>query len=237
MPCLRMPRIRERPSGESWDSRSESSVYWGKTYAKVKMCPHIKPGGGQCGLTAEFCMCMCLLCGAPMRARKRCGAWISCGVRCPWGEDRSPEVSSPEQSPPNLPIARKRRWYLGPAPPTPHPKVATVSPARAEVHNSPAPSLLVALARTHPGDGRTPLINFVSLVAGGPDPPMPATAKRRGRPPKPKAPDARFSLDTTPASSPPPQFPSMPLPKPPTTWNTNKPPPSASIPPTVRPGE
>ena len=172
MPCLRMPRFRERPPGESWDSRSESSVYWGKTCAKVKMCPHVKPGGGQCGLTAEFCMCMCLLCGAPMRARKRCGAWISCGVRCPWGEDRSPEVSDPEQSPPKVPIPRKRRWDLGPAPPTPPPKVPSVSPARATVHNSPAPSLQ-ALARAHPGDGRTPLIHFVSLVAGGGDPHMP----------------------------------------------------------------
>ena len=248
MPCLRMPRFRERPPGESWDSRSESSVYWGKTCAKVKMCPHVKPGGGQCGLTAEFCMCMCLLCGAPMCARKRCGAWSSSGERCPWGQDRSPEVSSPEQSPPNIAIPRKRRWYLGPAatpppgpapsvPPshaTPPPEVATVPPARAAVHNSPAASLQ-ALARAHPGDGRTPLIHFVSLVAGGGDPPMPQTpgAKRRGRPPNPKVPDGRLSLDTTPASSPPAQTAAkdIPVPRPPTIWNRNKPPNSASIPP------
>ena len=213
MPCLRMPRFRERPPGESWDSRSASSVYWGKTCAKVKMCPHVKPGGGQCGLTAEFCMCMCLLCGAPMRARKRCGAWSSSGDRCPWGQDRSPEVSSPEQSPPNIAIPRKRRWYLGPAATPPPGPAPSVPPSHATVYNSP-------------------LINFVTVEPGGRDPPMPP-APKRGRPPKPRPADPSLSFPSTPTSSPPPPTAAandIPHPRPPTVWNTNKPA-SLSVPP------
>jgi hypothetical protein len=210
-PCMRagyrliMSHQDQRASGESWDSRSSSSVYWGKSSAKVKMCPHVKPGGGQCGLTAQFCMCMCLLCGSPMSARKRCGAWMKDGGRCPWGQDRSPEVSTPEQSPPKVPIPRKRRCPDSAAPGSPLPVSQAVQ----------------HLAAAHPGDRKTPLINFVTITPGRNDPPRPQTPKRvRGRNPK-KIPtkEPRYSLDSTPASTPPPKVSAdIPVPRPPTSW-------------------
>ena len=72
--CLCKARPRKPPTpSESYDGRAPNSKYWGPSTAKVKMCPHIKPGGGQCGLTAEHCLCICLMCKYPMCARKRCG--------------------------------------------------------------------------------------------------------------------------------------------------------------------
>jgi hypothetical protein len=102
---------RSAPEGPtptvSFDGRSAKSK-WGHAGGKlVKMCPHIKPGGGQCGLDAEHCFCLCLLCSAPMKARKRCGALMKDGSRCMWGSDRSPEVSSPEQDHPLEPRPRQ----------------------------------------------------------------------------------------------------------------------------------
>lgn len=104
--------------GFSLDGRAPTSVYWGKHSSKVKMCPHVRPGGGQCGLAPEFCLCMCLLCQSPMHARKRCNALMPDGSRCVWGQDRSPEVSTPEQSPdepprtpPITPATSLRRPY------------------------------------------------------------------------------------------------------------------------------
>ena len=81
----------------SFDGRSGQSKLLGKRARMVKMCPHVKPGGGVCGLEANHCMCECLLCHKLMRARKCCGARLLDGTLCPWGADRSPEISSPEE--------------------------------------------------------------------------------------------------------------------------------------------
>ena len=58
-------------------------------------CPHVKLGGGMCGLTPAHCRCLCMLCQAPMCAQQVCGV-------CTWGEpgDAPPAVSvaSPEGS-------------------------------------------------------------------------------------------------------------------------------------------
>jgi hypothetical protein len=195
------------------------------------MCPHIRPRcapyfgtGQQCGLTAEHCRCVCLLCGEPMRARRVCGALRDDGTRCTWGSNRSPDPSTPEASlsPERVVPPRKVVWWKDPAPPKPGPAPSV------------APSFQ-ALASAHPGDGRTPLINFVSLTPGGRDPPMPATPKR-GRPLKVRASqDVRFSLESTPTSSPPPTLNPIPHPRPPTIWN--RPPKTASIPPPRPRGE
>jgi hypothetical protein len=42
-------------------------------------CPHVKLGGGMCGLTPAHCRCLCMLCQAPMCAQQVCGV-------CGWGE-------------------------------------------------------------------------------------------------------------------------------------------------------
>ena len=73
------------PPGLSLDGRTPTSKTWGKRTAKVPMCPlfgrcpHVGPKGGQCGKEAAHCNCVCLLCQAPMRARKRCGALLADG--------------------------------------------------------------------------------------------------------------------------------------------------------------
>jgi hypothetical protein len=108
LPFSSMP-LPVRPPGVSYDGRSSSSVYWGKSTIKVKMCPHVRIGGGQCGLEARYCMCMCLLCGKPMEARKKCRRKQDDGSICPWGEDRSPDVSSPEQDRVVAPAPLRRR--------------------------------------------------------------------------------------------------------------------------------
>ena len=96
------------PPGVSFDGRSSSSRFWGPSGGKlVKMCPHVKPGGGVCGLEPQHCFCTCLLCGSLMHGRKACNARMPDGTRCTWGADRSPDVSSPEQEP--APPPRKRR--------------------------------------------------------------------------------------------------------------------------------
>jgi hypothetical protein len=114
-PNASLNRSRIARLGLSFDGRAPNSKYWGASTKMVKMCPHVKPGGGQCGLDADHCFCVCLLCQAPMRARKRCGARLTDGSICPWGQDRSPEVSSPEQDPP--PPPRKRPARRSPSPP------------------------------------------------------------------------------------------------------------------------
>ena len=180
--CQRMPRSL------SLDGRSPNSKYWGPRSKIVKMCPHIRPRnspyhgtGRQCGLTAEHCMCMCLLCGSPMRARRVCGAMREDGMtRCTWGSNRSPDTTSPEPSPERVIAPRPVVWWKDRAPPKPGP-APSVPPSQ-------------ALARAHPGDRLTPLVNFVSLTPGNRDPPMPPTPKR-GRPPKPRPAEGRLSLD------------------------------------------
>ena len=121
------PKIPIAP-GTSWDGRVGASAYWGKYTRKVKMCPHVRPGGGQCGLEAKHCMCMCLLCQAPMSARKRCGAKLPDGSICPWGQDRSPEVSEPEQDPEYHPLPRQIPWHQGLVPSTPPGRVPSDNP-------------------------------------------------------------------------------------------------------------
>jgi hypothetical protein len=177
------PKIPIAP-GTSWDGRVGSSCYWGKYTKKVKMCPHIKPGGGQCGLEAKHCMCLCLLCHAPMNARKRCGAkCLETGKRCPWGADRSPEVSSPEQDPPFHPIPRKIPWHRGLVPSTPPGRVPSDDPPVS--YTSPvvrtAPRVLAAIAAM--SDFAVPGYCLPNLEPGGYDG-LPRTPKRKERTPK-----------------------------------------------------
>jgi hypothetical protein len=126
----------------SFDGRSPNSKYWGVSTTLVKMCPHVKPGGGQCGLDADHCFCLCLLCQGPMNARKRCGRRLPDGTMCPWGQDRSPEVSSPEQDPP--PPPRKRpACSLSPAASTALPAASAAdvgTPERTSPSRSPSRS-------------------------------------------------------------------------------------------------
>jgi len=99
-----------RPPGVSYSGRSAGSKFWGASGGKlVKMCPHVKPGGGVCGLEPKHCFCTCLLCCSLMHGRKHCNALMKDGTRCPWGADRSPDVSSPEQEPIVAPIPRRNR--------------------------------------------------------------------------------------------------------------------------------
>jgi hypothetical protein len=102
--------IRGPSPSVSFDGRSSKSKVWGKRSRFAKMCPHVMPQGGVCGLEAEFCLCVCLLCGGDMEARKRCGATLKDGSMCPWGQDRSPEVSEPEQEP--SPPRMRKAWYM-----------------------------------------------------------------------------------------------------------------------------
>jgi hypothetical protein len=116
-----MPRPPPPPPGISYDGRSPTSKYWGKRSKLVPMCPHLNAHGRLCGLDPEHCMCMCLLCGSPMRARRVCGAGLPDGSTCEWGTDNSEEVVLPELSPERVPIPRTIPWYKSPAPPKPGP--------------------------------------------------------------------------------------------------------------------
>jgi hypothetical protein len=201
----------------SLDGRSATSKYWGHAGGKlVKMCPHVKPGGGQCGLDAEHCFCLCLLCSSPMNARKRCGALMKDGSRCPWGSDRSPEVSSPEQEPP--PLARPRRNTLAASA---IPSLAAAA-AEAGANSSPptkshvSPAAAAYLDESIGGGKCLP-----NLEPGGPCG-IPTPPPRR---PRIKDPQPEQSLDLTPVSSPlksqvavSPALHS-PNPRPPTVWN------------------
>ena len=163
------------PPGVSYDGRAQTSRFWGPKTAKVRMCPHRlphkdvipEPGGRglQCGLTPDRCMCVYLLCQAPMRARKRCGTRHPDGSICPWGQDRSDEESSPEQSPEVPKAKRPRPWYLGAAP------APAAGPAL--VVETPLPNPAPAPRRV---EAPLPLPN---LEPGGPDAPMPGA-----RPPR-----------------------------------------------------
>lgn len=131
MPLTKSLKPAKLPRNCSLDGRSPNSKTWGLRYAVVTMCPHIrskKQGGDgrQCGLGRDKCMCMCPTCFAPLRARKRCP-----NSKCHFGADRSPDASSPEESP-ELPKApRSRRWYQDPNP----------SPARGPTVSHPRGSL------------------------------------------------------------------------------------------------
>ncbi len=179
-----VPKQRKKsevlPPGTSLDGRSANSKYWGKKNGLAKMCPHPKPdGGGQCGLEAAHCKCLCKLCKTPMRARKRCP-----NQRCTWGHDRSAEVSSAEISPEDPVPPRARPWWRG---------------APDAIHPLPGPMPSV------PRDADPafhPLLQHSMLVPGGPDPPMPKRRETRGRKPKPVKPRNNSELDLTPTGSP-----------------------------------
>jgi hypothetical protein len=53
-------------------------------------CPHVKLGGGLCGLTPTHCRCICMLCQAPMCARQVCNARRDDGRVCTWGALHEP---------------------------------------------------------------------------------------------------------------------------------------------------
>jgi hypothetical protein len=189
------PKIPIAP-GTSWDGRHGASQYWGKHQRMVKMCPHVKPGGRQCGLQAAHCMCMCLLCGSPMKARKRCNQLLTDGTRCPWGQDRSPEVSTPEQESPPVQPPHRTHWHAA--------AYGAKSPAP-----GPAPSippLSSWLADESIGNG----VCLPNLMAGGPDGLPPQTPRKR-TPDKPKAAGDPFTLTPTPPHSPKDKVPAKPL--------------------------
>jgi hypothetical protein len=164
------------------DGRSPNSIYWGPRTKIVKMCPHVRPRGGplggdgqRCGLDAEHCMCMCLLCGAPMRARRVCGALLADNTRCPWGANRSPDNTSPEASPEKVKVPRRVVWYKDPAPPKP----------------GPTPSLPRGMC-------------LPNLEPGGPNPPMPTITKSPRMTKKVRPSILDFTcFDITPTHSPP----------------------------------
>jgi hypothetical protein len=200
------PKIPIAP-GTSWDGRVGASCYWGKYTKKVKMCPHVKPGGGQCGLEAKNCLCMCLLCQAPMNARKRCGAQLPDGSICPWGQDRSPEVSSPEQDPPYHPVPRPIPWWRGLVPSTPPGRVPSDDP----VIPTRVPAVIVSPVRTPirfsrvalpPSDVGIPGLCLPNLEPGGPCG-IPKPKRRERTPKRPKLTDAELdaALQITPSSS------------------------------------
>ena len=164
------------------DGRSPNSIYWGNRTKIVKMCPHVRPRGGplggdgqRCGLDADHCMCMCLLCGAPMRARRICGALLADNTRCTWGSDRSPDNTSPEASPEKVKRPRRVVWYKDPAPPKP----------------GPTPSLPRGMC-------------LPNLEPGGPNPPMPTITKSPRTTKKVRPSITDFAcFDITPTHSPP----------------------------------
>jgi len=165
MPARRPPP--GPPPGISLDGRSPNSKYWGKRTKNVRMCPHVKPrgepyggNGRQCGLDAEHCMCMCLLCGAPMRARRVCGSSLPDGSKCMWGSNRSPDVSTPEASPERVVPPRPVVWWKDRAAPKPGPALSV------------APDDEPILPRG---------LCLPNLVPGGPDPPMPGKKPRKRR--------------------------------------------------------
>jgi hypothetical protein len=174
------PKIPIAP-GTSWDGRVGASAYWGKYTRKVKMCPHVKPGGGQCGLEAKHCMCLCLLCQAPMSARKRCGAKLPDGSICPWGQDRSPEVSEPEQDPEHHPVPRRIPWHRGLVPNTPPGRVPSDNPP--VLYTSPVFRTSPPVLATGSESFGIPGICLPNLVPGGYCG-LPRTPGRKERTPK-----------------------------------------------------
>ena len=158
------------------------------------------------------------------------------GSRCPWGSDRSPEVSSPEQEPP--PLARPRRNTLASSvipslaaaaaeaganssPPSESP-VSPAAAAEAGANASPPTKSPVSPAAAayvdeSIGGGKC----LPNLEPGGPCG-IPTPPPRR---PRIKDPQPEQSLDLTPVSSPlksqvavSPALHS-PNPRPPTVWN------------------
>jgi hypothetical protein len=169
-------KMLPRP-GVSYDGRSPTSTYWGVSTKMVKMCPHVIPGGGQCGLTAEFCICTCLLCGSLMEARKRCGRRLTDGSICPWGQDRSPEVSSPEQDPAPPPKRKRLHWR--------HAAYGTKSSGGSAAVAQPSPSL--PPARRSPSPPRSAAAPTAASNAPHPRPPTVwrrtvTGAQKRGNP-------------------------------------------------------
>ena len=203
------PRKVPAPDGVSYDGRSANSKYWGASNAKVRMCPHVKhanDSGGLCGLDPDHCLCWCLLCGRPMRARKRCKAVDDNGVVCGWGADRSTSDSSPEQSPPRprkslSSLPRKRGfWKETPTPTTDaYPPTSTAPPPPTTDSTAPtsgAPPPPAVMTPRFPGCRDTPwfLDEFISptkclpnLVPGGPDNMPRPPPRRRKDEAKPKA--------------------------------------------------
>ena len=170
------------------------------------MCPHVRPrdvlgAGLQCGLTPEHCQCVCLMCQSPMRARKRCGTVYPDGSVCPWGQDRSEEVSSPEQSPQRPKAKRPRPWWRGAAPPSAPGPAPSIPPRTPLANHTPppaaAPPTLQEQMRLVDDFAAAPLSHvrvtairagrslsrefcLPNLEPGGPDAPMP------GAPPMPQ---------------------------------------------------
>ena len=168
----------------------------------VRMCPHVRnraDGGGQCGLDAEHCPCTCLLCGGLMQANKRCYRIVN-GVACTWGQDRSPEVSDPEQPPQAVPVPRKRPWWRGalphtvvmtmtveeeanPVPPvtpnSPHVTTSVVEESKPAPPKSPdVMTIVVEESKLAPPVTPKPkdswwVDHIHNLEPGGPDPPCP----------------------------------------------------------------
>ena len=175
------PKIPIAP-GTSWDGHHGASKFWGKRSRMVKMCPHVKPGGGQCGLDPAHCMCLCLLCQAPMGARKRCGApCLPVGSKCSWGADRSPEVSSPEQEPEYNPVPRKIPWHRGLVPSTPPGRVPSEDPP--VLYTSPVVRTPPSVYPAGWSEQLSPGICLPNLEPGGYDG-LPRTPKRQERTPK-----------------------------------------------------
>ena len=191
------------PPGTSWDGRTGPSKFWGKRSRMTKMCPHVKPGGGQCGLEAKHCKCVCLLCHKPVQSRKRSNALLEDGTRCQWGQDRSPEVSTPEQESPPIQKPRRTHWHAaayGPKSPVPHPAPSI-----------PPTSPISPWQDQRIGGGRC----LPNLEAGGPDGLPPRTPRRvTPRKAKPKRSSSScFSLNSTPTP------PGSPNTRAPATWN------------------
>ena len=134
-----------------------------------------------------------------MEARKRCNRMLEDGSKCPWGQDRSPEVSTPEQESPPVQAPRRTHWHAvayGPKspPPGPAPSIPPLSPW---------------LADERIGNG----VCLPNLMAGGPDGLPPQTPRRR-TPDKPKAAlGDPFTLTPTPPHSPKDKIPAKPLSK------------------------
>ena len=101
-----------------------------------------------------------------MSARKRCRRKQPDGTICPWGADRSPEVSSPEQEPEYKPVPRKIPWHRGLVPSTPPGRVPSEDPP--VLYTSP---VVRALASVYPAgfsEQLSPGICLPNLEPGGP---------------------------------------------------------------------
>ena len=142
-----------------------------------------------------------------MQARKRCGRTVT-GVACTWGQDRSPEVSDPEQPQQAVPVPRKRPWWRGapdqavvmtmtveeldkPAlpvtPKAPDVKTIVVEEAKPALPVTPkAPDVTtIVVDESKPAPPVTPKVKdswwvdyIHNLEPGGPDPPMPMPKRR-----------------------------------------------------------